>query len=77
MNQIDLHGIPHSKALEMAEDFVLSESVVEVFQCRIITGKSMKLQTKIIDEVLKPHNFKWYIPGWNTGEIIVMEGRLV
>ena len=77
MNEIDLHGIPHPKALEMAEDFVLSESVVEVFQCRIITGKSMKLQTKIIDEVLKPHNFKWYIPVWNTGEIIVMEGRLV
>jgi DNA-nicking Smr family endonuclease len=74
MNEIDLHGLPHSKALEITEDFVLSESVVEVFQCRIITGKSMKLQTKIIDEVLKPYNFKWYIPAWNTGEIIVMEG---
>jgi hypothetical protein len=73
MNEIDLHGIPHEKAIEMAEDFVLSESVVEVFQCRIITGNSMKLQTKIIDEVLTPYKFKWYIPAWNSGEIIVME----
>lgn len=73
MNEIDLHGIPHEKAIEMAEDFVLSESVVEVFQCRIITGNSMKLQTKLIKEVLEPYGFKWYIPGWNTGEIIVMD----
>jgi DNA-nicking Smr family endonuclease len=73
MNEIDLHGISHEKAIEMAEDFVLSESVVEVFQCRIITGNSMKLQTKIIDEVLTPYKFKWYIPAWNSGEIIVME----
>ena len=36
-------------------------------------GNSMKLQTRIIDELLKPHGFKWYIPAWNTGEIIVME----
>lgn len=72
MNEIDLHGIPHSKAIEMAEDFVLSESVVEVFQCRIITGKSTKLQTKLIKEVLEPYGFKWYIPSWNSGEIIVM-----
>ena len=73
MNEIDLHGIPHEKAIEMAEDFVLSESVVEVFQCRIITGNSIKLQTKLIKEVLEPYRFKWYIPSWNTGEIIVME----
>ena len=73
MNEIDLHGIPHEKANEMVEDFVLGESVVEVFQCRIITGNSMKLQTKIIDKVLTPYKFKWYIPAWNSGEIIVME----
>ena len=73
MNEIDLHGIPHLTAVEMVEYFVLSESLVEVFQCRIITGNYMKLQTKIIDEVLTPYKFKWYIPAWNTGEIIVTE----
>ena len=73
MNEIDLHGLPHEKALQITEDFLLEESVVEVFQCRIITGNSLKLQNKIINEVLDPYNFKWYIPAWNTGEIIVME----
>jgi hypothetical protein len=28
------------------------------------------MQVKIID-MLKEHNFRWYIPTWNTGEIIV------
>ena len=74
MNEIDLHGLSHDVALEKVEDFVLEESAVEVFQCRIITVNSMKLQNKIIDEILNPYNFKWYIPAWNTGEIIVIEG---
>jgi DNA-nicking Smr family endonuclease len=73
MKELDLHGMTHEEALLSAEDFVMKESLKEVFQCRLITGNSMKLQTRIIDELLKPHGFKWYIPAWNTGEIIVME----
>ena len=73
MKELDLHGMTHEAAIEKAEDFVLLESQLEVFQCRIITGNSMKLQTKIIDKVLTPYKFKWYIPAWNSGEIIVME----
>ena len=73
MKELDLNGMTHEEAIEKAEDFVLLESQLEVFQCRIITGNSMKLQTRIIDEVLDYHGFHWYIPTWNTGEIIVME----
>jgi len=70
MNEIDLHGLTHDVAVDRAEDFVLMESHNELFECRVITGNSMKMQVKIID-MLKEHNFRWYIPAWNTGEIIV------
>jgi DNA-nicking Smr family endonuclease len=70
MNEIDLHGLTHDLAVDRAEDFVLMESHNELFECRVITGNSMKMQVKIID-MLKEHNFRWYIPTWNAGEIIV------
>ena len=70
MNEIDLHGLTHDVAVDRAEDFVLMESHNELFECRVITGNSMKMQVKIID-MLKEHNFRLYIPTWNTGEIIV------
>ena len=70
MNEIDLHGMTHDDALIKAEDFVLLQSQDRVFQCRIITGNSYKMTTKIV-EMLESHEFNWYIPTWNTGEIIV------
>ena len=48
MNQIDLHGLTHDVAVDRAEDFVLMESHNELFECRVITGNSMKMQVKII-----------------------------
>ena len=70
MNEIDLHGLTHDVAVDRAEDFVLMESQDSVFQCRIITGNSNKLSKKVI-KMLESHDFNWYIPSWNVGEIIV------
>lgn len=70
MKELDLHGMTHSEAVLEAENFVLLESNDELFECRLITGNSMRMQEKII-QMLKKHNFKYYIPSWNTGEIIV------
>jgi len=70
MKELDLHGMTHNEAVLEAENFVLLESQDELFECRLITGNSMRMQTKII-EMLKKHKFKYYIPSWNTGEIIV------
>ena len=70
MKQLDLHGLTHDEAVLEAENFVLLESQDELFQCRLITGNSMRMQSKII-EMLKKHKFKYYIPSWNTGEIII------
>ena len=71
MKELDLHGLSHNEAVDISEDFVLMESHNSMFQCKIITGNSISLQDKIINQVLIKHNFKYYIPSWNTGEIIV------
>jgi len=70
MKELDLHGLTHADAVSQSEDYILRLSVDELFECRLITGNSLKLQTKLI-VMLKKHDFKWYIPTWNTGEIIV------
>ena len=70
MKELDLHGMTHEEAVLEAENFILLESQDELFECRLITGNSMRMHTKII-EMLKKHKFKYYIPSWNTGEIIV------
>lgn len=70
MNEIDLHGMTHDDALIKAEDFVLLQSQDTIFQCRIITGNSYKMTTKII-KMLSEYGFNYYIPTWNSGEIIV------
>jgi len=70
MKEIDLHGLTHDEAVLKVENFVLLESQNELFECRIITGNSLKMSTKVI-EMLKEHGFRWYVPSWNVGEIIV------
>jgi hypothetical protein len=70
MKELDLHGLTHEEAVLSAENFVLLESVDELFECRLITGNSMKMKSVIV-EMLERHDFKWWIPAWNTGEIIV------
>lgn len=72
MNELDLHGISHDEAIKLVEDFVFSESNKGyAFSCKIITGNSQRLQDRIIKEVLDVYNFRYYIPSWNTGQIIV------
>ena len=70
MNEIDLHGFTHDEAEFAAEDFVLRQSQDPLFQCRIIVGNSSKMTTRVT-EMLDKYNFRYYIPSWNVGEIIV------
>lgn len=71
MVDLDLHRVPHSKAVELAEEFILTESQNFGFSCRIITGNSLELQKKIIEKVIKKHKFNYLIPNHNLGIIIV------
>jgi len=48
MKQIDLHGMTHEEAVLKVENFVLLESQDELFECRIITGNSYQMTTKLI-----------------------------
>ena len=70
MNELDLHGFTHDEAVFAAENFVLMESQDDLFECRIITGNSYKMTTRIT-EMLDKHDFRYYVPSWNIGEIIV------
>tara|TARA_B100000902_G_scaffold380202_1_gene415356 strand:- start:27 stop:245 length:219 start_codon:yes stop_codon:yes gene_type:complete len=70
MKELDLHGFTHDEAVDVAEDFVLMESHDSMFQCKIIVGNSSRM-TKRVTEMLNEHGFKYYIPSWNVGEIIV------
>ena len=70
MNELDLNGFTNDEAVFASEDFVLMESQNAMFQCKIIVGNSSTM-TKRVTEMLNEHGFKYYIPSWNVGEIIV------
>ncbi len=70
MNELDLHGFTHDEAVFASEDFVLQESQNPMFQCKVIVGNSSRM-TKRITTMLDEHGFRYYIPSWNIGEIIV------
>jgi DNA-nicking Smr family endonuclease len=72
MNEIDLHGISHEDAMMLVEDFVYVESQQFGFVCKVITGNSSKLQSKILT-FLQENGFSYYIPVYNMGEIIISE----
>lgn len=70
--EIDLHGFTHDEAVFAVEDVLIKESMKSsMVDVTIITGNSTKLQERIIQDVLERHGFSYYIPGWNTGQIIV------
>ncbi len=71
MNKIDLHGYTYPEAVRAVEDALLDASMEFAMTYEVITGKSSKMQKLIIDEVLEKHGFKWEIPMYNTGMIIV------
>jgi len=74
--KIDLHGMPMKKAIIKAESVLIEASFDKNMECEIVTGKSGNMQQRIIDEVIKPYNFDYYIPPHNTGTIIVSQNEL-
>ena len=73
---LDLHGIKHNEALIKVEDALLKASIENGMEFEIITGNSVILQQKIIDEILGKHNFSYYIPASNLGTIIVSDNTV-
>lgn len=76
IHKIDLHGLTHDQAVKKAESVLISISLERNYQVEIITGKSPAMQRKIIDEVLGPQDFFYYIPPTNRGMIVVCDDDL-
>jgi murein L,D-transpeptidase YcbB/YkuD len=70
MNELDLHGFTHDEAVLEAENWVLLQSDNPMFECRVIVGNSSQMTTRITN-MLDNYGFRYYIPSWNVGEIII------
>lgn len=66
---LDLHGIKHSQVEDKLIEFLFVKSVNP---CVIITGNSQRMRD-IVLEFLDYHNYNYYIPSHNLGEIQVWE----
>ena len=56
-NTIDLHGKSHEEALIIVEDYLLLNSFDNLLDLELITGNSTTLQNKIINTILKKHQY--------------------
>ena len=66
---LDLHGIKHSQVEDQLIEFLF---VKGANPCVIITGNSQRMRD-IVLEFLDYHNYNYYIPSHNLGEIQVWE----
>ena len=73
---IDLHGLTHEESLVKVEEYLLLNSFDNDLDLELITGKSPKLQEKIINQILIKHNFNYYIPDYNTGVMFITDTRI-
>ena len=73
---IDLHGLTHEESLVKVEEYLLLNSFDNDLDLELITGKSPKLQQKIINQILNKHNFNYYIPNHNTGVMFITDTRI-
>ena len=73
---IDLHGVSHEKALVMVEEYLLMNSFGNDLELELITGKSPKLQNKIIENILTKYDFNYYIPNHNAGMMYITDTKI-
>lgn len=75
-HQVDLHGMSISKAISKAEMVLIEASFDRNMRVEIITGKSGNMKEQIINQLLIPYKFDYYIPSYNMGMIIVTQNEL-
>jgi len=73
---IDLHGLTHEESLVKVEEYLLLNSFDNDLDLELITGKSPKLQQKIINQILIKQNFNYYIPDYNTGVMFISDTKI-
>ena len=70
-SSLDLHGVTHKKVEERLEKFFFWEKP-GYNQYQIITGNSYEMK-RIVTRCLDKHEYYYYIPSYNLGEIQVSE----
>ena len=75
--QIDLHGLNHKQALSKTENYLLLNSVYKLIDVELVTGKSPELQEKIIEKILVPYKFDYYIPPHNPGIMYISDKDII
>tara|TARA_B100000886_G_scaffold179976_1_gene123451 strand:- start:163 stop:399 length:237 start_codon:yes stop_codon:yes gene_type:complete len=73
---IDLHGKSHEEALIIVEDYLLLNSFDNSLDLELITGNSTTLHYKIINTILKKHEFSYYIPNHNRGVMYITNSKI-
>ncbi len=73
---IDLHGLSHEESLVKVEEYLLLNSFNNDLDLELITGKSPKLQEKIINQILIKYDYNYYIPNYNTGVMFITDTRV-
>ena len=78
MKEIDVHGMLHSDAIIFIEDVELEQSLkTNLFEVKVITGNSPRLQRRIKNQICKKHNLKCDIPTYNLGTMLIYNDRLI
>jgi len=72
MKELDLHGLRHHEVRDKLENFVLLNS--NELPLRIIIGNSNRMRN-MTENILNKHNFDYYSPAHNSGEIIVISDK--
>ena len=73
---IDLHGKSHEDAIIIVEEYLLMNSFDNSLDLELITGNSPVLQNKIINNILKKHEFNYYIPNQNRGVMYISNSKI-
>ena len=68
-NILDLHGVRHADVEDRLIGFFFLNGHT---QCTIITGNSTRMKY-IVTEFLNKHDYKYFIPSHNLGEIQVWD----
>ena len=73
---IDLHGKSHEDAIIIVEEYLLMHSFDNSLDLELITGNSPVLQNKIINNILKKHEFSYYIPNHNRCVMFITNSKI-
>ena len=73
---IDLHGKSHEEAIIIVEEYLLLNSFDNSLDLELITGNTPALQNKIIKNILKKHEFNYYIPNHNRGVMYISNSKI-